>query len=273
ISSGLPDIDSGNFEKTTAFDITNDSVAYIQFYTNDKGEADEAAISVWHDSGSQEITSLYPDENCRFTSAQIATGSDNKYIVLMGQRCKKGDTRTSWQFYVVDASNGSSNRAMTSFQPGAFVPYAHTNYLTFTPDKRTLYFTVPDGVAANTAIMVAVDMSAISNDNVPLQKDAIMPRLSSQPYDWKANPGPVMSPDGRWLAVITNTPNDEAQINVFDTNDRSLAPLTTAAGRRGDSISTMAFSPDSRRLIYVAGGNGGDDNSLFSLDMGSGSSE
>jgi hypothetical protein len=270
VASVSPVADLVTYEKAVAFDIHNDVVAYVQFFTNDKNEADEAAVSLWDGKNELEVTSLYPDENCRFTSAQIAISPDNKLLVNVGHRCKKGDTRTSARLYVVDPSNGSANQAMSNFQAGAFFPYANSNTLIFSPDGKTVYSTMPDGVSANSTSLIAVDLANANPNNVLLPKYTVVEHYT-KPYVWSDDSAPVLSGDGRWLSVVTNTPNNEAKLNVFDLNDVKTPPIVFSAGRRGDSINDVQFAPDNSRLFYVSGGTGSDDNSLFGMELSSGS--
>jgi hypothetical protein len=260
-----------SFPGVTSFDVTNDTLAFVRFFTTDKGEADEAGVFLWDGNTDREVATLYPTENCRFTSAQIAIVADGRLVLVMGHRCKTGDTRTSWQFYTVDPSSRSFVLSMSDFQTGQFAPYAKTNNIFVAPNSETVYFTIPDGITASTTGLVAVDMANISADNVLIPNNAVMPRFDPKPYDFAKNAGPVVSPDGRWLAIVTNTPNSEATVYVFDMNDPALEPVMVPIGRRGDSVSEMAFSPDSKRLVFVAGGNDGGENSLFAVDLESGS--
>ena len=63
-------------------------------------------------------------------------------------------------------------------------------------------------------------------------------------------------------------------LNVIDLNDPTVPPIAVSAGSRNDVISTMAFTPDSHRLIFIAGSadtGRNANNSLVALDLNTGS--
>ncbi|NWG17170.1 MAG: hypothetical protein HXY41_11080 [Chloroflexi bacterium] len=254
-------------ENVTAFDLTGDGAAYISLFTNDRSEADEAAVVWWNGNAEREVVTLSPTgEDCRFVSGQITVAPDGRFVTAMGQRCKSGDTRTQWQLYVVDPAAGSATLAASDFQAGAFAPFARTNTIHFSPDGSRAYFTVPDGVTAYTVGLKALSMADLSVTNV-IEKQVVMPNFGGA-----ANAFPQLSPDGRWLALVVTTPNNENTLNIVDLSNPGVAPITLSAGSQGDVLSAMVFADDSKRLFAVAGGTDSADNSLFSVDLATGSS-
>lgn len=253
-----------NSDNVVAFDAAPTGVAYVSFFTNDRNEADEAAVFWWSGSAEVEVATLQPSEDCHFTSAQIAVGRDGKFLLVMGHRCTRGDTRTSWQLYSVDPSARSATLANSDFQPGLFASFARTNNILFSPDGSRAFITVPDGVTANTTAIAAVNLSDMSI-NVPLERQAVFPTLAGG-----ANAFPRLSPDGNWLATVVTSPSNDNAVYVWDLADPSATPVIFEAGSRGDTISSMLFTPNSRRLILVAGGDNGADNALIGLDLTSG---
>lgn len=254
-------------ENATAFELTAGGAAYLSFYTNDQNEADEAAVTVWDGTARREVVTLRPTgEDCRFVSGQIAATSDGRYVVVMGQRCKAGDSRTQWQLYAVNPAEGSATLAASDFQTGAFAPFARTNDIFFSRDGSRAYFTIPDGVTAFTAGIKAVNLADFTVSDV-IERQAVLPNFSGAP-----NVFPQFSPDGRWLALVVTTPNNENTLTVLDLANPSVAPITLPASSRGDVFSALAFAPDGRRLYTVAGGVNGADNSLFNVDLATGSS-
>ncbi|MBC6935478.1 MAG: hypothetical protein DWB42_06525 [Chloroflexi bacterium] len=254
-------------ENVTAFDLNADGAAYISLFTNNRNEADEAAVVWWNGSTEREVVTLVPTgEGCRFVSGQIIIAPDGRFVTVMGQRCKTGDTRTQWQLYVVDPAAGSATLAASDFQAGAFAPFAGTNTIFFSPDGSRAYFTVPDGVTAYTAGLKAINLADLSVSNV-IEKQAVMPNFGGAP-----NAFPQLSPDARWLAMVVTTPNNENTLNIVDLANPGVAPITLSAGSRGDVLSAMVFTADSARLFAVAGGVDSADNSLFSVDLATGSS-
>lgn len=254
-------------DKVTAFDMTADGAVYLSLFTNDQNEADEAAITAWNGSAKREVVTLTPTEpGCRFVSGQLATAPDDRFVTVMGQRCKGGDARTQWQVYLIDPAEGSATLAASDFQVGAFVPFARTNNIFFLRDGSRALFTVPDGVTAFTVGLKSANLADLTVSDV-IARQVVMPNFSGAP-----NAFPQFSPDGRWLAMIVTTPNNENTLNVIDLSDSTVAPITLPAGSRGDVLSAMAFTADSKHLLAVIGGTDSGDNSLFSVDLTSGSS-
>lgn len=252
-------------DNVVAFDVSPTGVAYVSFFTNDRGEADEAAVLWWSGSAEVEVATLQPEEDCHYTSAQVAIGNDGTFLLMMGHRCTRGETRTSWQLYTVDPSARSATLASSDFQPGLFASFARTNNILFSRDGSTAYFTVPDGVTANTVAIAAVNLSDMSI-TVPLERQAVFPTAGGS-----ANAFPRISPDGNRLATVVTSPSNDNAVYVWNLEDTSEAPVIFEAGSTGDTISSIAFTPDSARLILVAGGERGADNSLIGLDLASGS--
>jgi WD40 repeat protein len=252
-------------DNVVAFDAAPTGVAYVSFFTNDRSEADEAAVFWWSGNAEVEVATLQPDEDCRYTSAQIAIASDGQFLMVMGHRCRAGDTRTSWQLYTIDPSARSATLAASDFQPGLFASYARTNNILLSRDGSTAIFTVPDGVTANTAAIVAVNLADMEI-SVPLDRQAVFASLSGG-----ANAFSRLSPDGSRLATVVTSPSNDNAVYVWNLAAPSAAPVIFEAGSTGDTISSMVFTPDSSRLILVAGGDSGADNSLVGLDLTSGS--
>jgi WD40 repeat protein len=251
-------------DNVVAFDVAPTGVAYVSFFTNDRNEADEAAVFWWSGNAEVEVATLQPEEDCHYTSAQVAIASDGTFLLILGHRCTRGETRTSWQLYTVDPSARSATLASSDFQPGLFAAFARTNNILFSKDGNLAYFTVPDGVASNTAAIAAVNLSDMSI-TVPLERQAVFASLSGG-----ANAFPRLSPDGNWLATVVTSPSNDNAVYVWNLADSTAAPVIFEAGSTGDTISNIVFTPDSARLILVAGGERGADNSLVGLDLATG---
>ncbi len=257
-----------SYGNVTAFDINNDGVAFVSFFTNDQNEADEAAVLWWSGSAEREVATLRSDAGCKYTSASIGIAPDGNLMVIMGHRCQTGDTRTSWQIYMIEVEARSATMAATDFQSGTFAPYARTNNIFFSPDGETAFFTVPDGITANTVSVQAVNIASMET-SIVIPQQALMFSLSGAP-----NAFPRLSPDGRWLALVVTSPNNTNTLTILDLSDRSAAPITAEAGSQNDVISDMAFSADSQHLIFIGGAGGGGreaNNSLSTIELSSGS--
>jgi hypothetical protein len=187
---------------------------------------------------------------------------------MLGHRCTSGDTRTSWQLHRVNVEERSTSMAASDFLTGQFASFAGTNQVTVLPGGNTALFLLPDGITANTAGLMTLNLGDSSTAEV-IQNQAVYPTLSGGP-----NAFPSVSPDGRWLALVTTSPNNDNTLNVIDLNDPTAAPITVSAGSTGDVISSMAFSGDGQRLIFIAGSpdtGRNANNSLVALDLETGS--
>ena len=254
-----------NFEEVTAFDMRNGSLAFISLFTNEENEAVEAAVFLSDGTSNREIATLLSSENCQYTSASIAIVSEAQLVVVMGHRCQ--NETTNWRFHTVNIESRSATLAMTDSQPGGFFSGSRTNNLYVSPNGSHTYFTVPDGLSNRTVALAAVDMNSM-NVNVVVPNWAWMPRFTGNPdpHALDANHTPILSPDGRWLAVVRQSPNADASIVITDLLLPNIAPIEISAGSRGDSIGEIFFAPDSSLVYYVAGGNNGNNNSIFSLE-------
>ncbi|MEZ4669160.1 MAG: WD40 repeat domain-containing protein [Anaerolineae bacterium] len=253
------------YENVTAFDLTDDGAAFVSFFTNDKNEADEAAVMWWDGSSQQEVATLKPaSEDCKFTSASVAILPDGKLLLVMGHRCKKGDTSTNWQLYAVNPTERSATLAASASQPGAFAAFARTNVIFVSPAGDRAYFMVPDGIESNTAGLKAVNLGDLS------LTDVVDKQLVAATYSGGANAFPRLSPDGKWLAAVMTSPNNENTLQIWNLADSNVAPISLSAGSRGDTVSSMAFTPDGSKLMAVIGGDNTANNSLIAVELATG---
>ncbi|MBC7815119.1 MAG: hypothetical protein H7175_28435, partial [Burkholderiales bacterium] len=62
------------FDNVAAFDMQFGQLAYATFFTNDRNEVDEVAVTVWDGTAGRELATINPDPDsvdCRFTSASL----------------------------------------------------------------------------------------------------------------------------------------------------------------------------------------------------------
>ncbi|NWF68502.1 MAG: hypothetical protein HXY40_05400 [Chloroflexi bacterium] len=263
----------GDIENTVDFDLNTSAAAYIRFFTNDRGEVTEAAVNLWNGSATQEVATLVPESenDCRYTSASVALLDDGRILSVLGQRCRQGsDTGTRWKFFVIDPTTRTVEETLSEAAAGQFASESRTNNLYVTADGSNVYFTVPDGVSLNTVGLRRVSLADMAPHEV-LARSVVMPRYTLRPYDWSDPASPVLSNDGRWLALAVSTPDNDGSVQVVDFSAPDTPPIALSAGDRGAVISMMAFTQDNTRLLYVAGGTTGNDNSLFALDLASAS--
>ncbi|MBN8618075.1 MAG: hypothetical protein J0L63_04165 [Anaerolineae bacterium] len=254
-----------SYENVTAFDLSNTGAAFVSFFTNDKNEADEAAVLVWDGTASREVATLNPaSDDCKFTSASVASLPDGKLLLVLGHRCKTGNTATTWQLYSVNPEERSATLAASDTQGGAFAAFARTNTIYLSPDGAQAYFTVPDGRTANTVGIKRVSVADLS------LTDVVDQNVIAATYSGGANAFPQLSADGNWLAVVVGSPNNENVLQIWSLGDISVAPIVVSAGSPGDTISSMVFTPDSKQLIAVVGGDRTANNSLISVELSTG---
>jgi hypothetical protein len=254
------------FENVTAFDLATGLVSFVSGFADSQGDVTEAGIFVWAGDGNpSEISTLFADNGCEFRSASLAFVTTEQLIVNLGQRCN--GSRTTWALYSVDIDGRAAGLELSGNAVGSYFAASRPNTVIVAPDGETAYFTYPDGLAQNTVTLRAISLTDMEASDT-LAANAIMPRfVAGRPFDVTANARPVISPDERWFAIVTNNGNNEAAINILDLNMPELPPLTISAGNRGDTISSMAFTADSAQLLFVSGGNDGGNNSLFTVNL------
>lgn len=252
-----------------SFDVNNDGVAYSQFFTNDFNEADEAAVIWWsRDSGSdREITAFTAQEDCKFTSSYVKVGPDGNIWLILRETCRQG---SEWQLYNVNPEDRSARLALTQEPRGTLASFAETNNIFFSPNGETMFYTLPDGVTASSTGLYAINVEDMADPTELVARDALMPTYGSI-RDGKRNAFPELSPNGRWYAVVVGNPNNENALHVYDLENIENPPVIISAGSRGDTVAFMEFTRDSDRLIFVAGGTTGSDNSIFALELENGS--
>ncbi len=245
---------------TVAFEQNADGVAFVNFFTNDRGEADEAALTWWNGDVDRELTAHLAEENCKYVSAHVSIAPDGMIWLSLAGRCP-GES-TMMRVYRVNPADRSEEMLFEVESGGLFSTTSQTNSLHFSPDGNTVLYTVPDGITTSTASLHAYDV-ATGNSTVLVRQSAVVPSMQLP-----ANAPLTISPDGAWMAVaVTSVNQADNSLRVYNVNDPSQV-VEFEAGGSGDVISWMQFTPDSRRLVFVAGGPGGKDNSLQFLDLG-----
>lgn len=266
INSTVGASEVANFENVTAFDLNENSAAFMSFFYDDQSRATEVAISVWDGDNDREIATLIADEGFYYSTASITQLSDGRLAATLGYREINGTTQ--WQLYLVDVENRAANLVTSGNSNGGYFPFTGTNTIYAAPDASGVYFTLPDGVTNQTAQLAASNTSD-AEPSIVIDRDMITSSTSDLPYDAN-NHEAITSPNGQYLAFVQNTPNAEATLTVVDMTAMDLPPIEISAGDRGDTIGEMIFTPDNSQLLYVAGEDEGGDNSLFALDLATG---
>ena len=265
---------SFNNDRVVAFDLSDDYLAFVSFYTDPNDRANEAAIYFMEGDGvANEVSTLYAEEGCFFRSAQVAIINSDLMSLIVGQRCSAG---TEWVLYMVDTVNRTNNRTFVDGDvTGDYYAVARSNVMVASPDTGTVYFTYPDGFVENTTNVQPVILSDIQPTE-PLFNNAQMPHFSeSGVYPRSISSYPVLSPDGAWLALVTDLVTGDyvkdAKLHVIELNAPELPPITSELHNNNhkDTFAVIAFTPDSRKVLYVGGGNNVQPNSLFMIDLAS----
>ncbi|MBZ0291813.1 MAG: hypothetical protein K8L99_04525 [Anaerolineae bacterium] len=230
-------------EGVTAFELDDERLLMMRFFTNSVGQANEATLYLWDGERAREISTLMPDRDCRYTSASITLMTDHA-LLLMGHRCR--DQGTSWQLYRADIADGRLSLLASAAQPGGFLPYTRTNSAYLAPDGQHLFFTVPDGVTSNTVSLLRVDLNSLEVEEV-IDRQIVMATAGAA----SSNAFPQRSPDGRWLAAVITSPNQDNRLALLDLTTGTVS--TVNAGTRGDVIPALRFSADSSRVYFLAG--------------------
>lgn len=250
-----PFVEAAAFPEIVAFALGDAGAYAVRFFTDVNGLADEAALIGWDGVASREITTLTPARGCDWTSAALAPYVGGGVILSLGQHCPGG---SQWRLFTVH-DDGVATEHVYMPGGGAYLPTSTVNRLIPLADGQRVLATFPNGRAASVANLVLADLAART---VTLVTEGVtvdtfpggLARLFQR------------APDGRFLAYVSSTANDEHFLHRLAL-DGSIMPVTISAGSRGDIIATFSFGADGR-LVYVVGGTGGQDNTLFLLPAG-----
>lgn len=242
--------------------IDNDRVGFVQFFTNQFNEADEVAITVWDGNTEREIVSYLAEERCRYTGSRMAAGPDDNLYVSLLKNCGQG---ADLELIRIDLDSASAESLFTVDPPGGFYPFSQTNNIFFSPDGDTLFYTLPDGVRNNSVSLVAYDLASGTSSTV-IERQVEMPNQGGT-----FMPPAQISADGRWFVSVVTAPNlRNNSIYAVDLNDPATPPVVMPAGNDEDTVLFLGISPNSKFIVFVAGGDKGRDNSLFHYELGSG---
>lgn len=255
-------------ERASALSWNGTELIALQYFTNADGQADEAVVSIWDGAATRELASVVAAQNCRFTGGQISAAGADKIVMVMGERCRGGDGRTRWQFYVVDRASGSATLALSAAQDGGAFVSTQTYNITSLNDGATALFTAADGVSRDTAAVYSVDLNTLGAANPVIGRAGVFRRYVPLRYTLGEIAPAVFSPNGQFWAVVTALP-DKSELVILDFAALD-APIVVPLQRSGDSVRVMGFTADSSALIYVAGALGGGDNAVFRLDLATG---
>lgn len=258
----------GNFENAAAFEMNAQGASVLSFYFDSRGEAVEAAVLLWDGENQREVATLFADHNnrCAYQTGSIAALPDGRQAVLLGLRCERGNVRDpQWQLHLIDPQTRSASQLLSGRAAGSYFPFARTNQIFAAPDGRSIFFVVPDGLTNRSTSLLQSDLNNPAANTI-IERSALTASVSALPFASGGHPL-RRSRDGRWLAAVVSDPNGNTTLQAIDLNAPELLPIVLSAGARGDTISETTFAQSSERLFYVAGGLGGANNSLWVLDL------
>lgn len=235
-----------------AFHLVDNAAVWVNFFTNNQGEVNQAVITRLEGTARTEMMRLTPDVTCRFTSAQISPILEGQYAVVMGQRCQEVGG-TQWQFYLINPTADLATLIVSDTAGGPFAPAASTNLLLPALNNAQVWFTVPDGLIPRTTRVLLSDLHPLTEAQTVVQEGAVMPLYTASDFTVNENAVPVFSADRRYWAMVVSSNRDTPSIAVIDRQNPSSPPVTIAADNRQDSIPFVGFSPDNSRLYYVTG--------------------
>lgn len=241
-----------------AFEQAADGVAFVRFFTDDRSEADEVAVTFWDGNTDRELTSFFAEEGCRYLNANIKTAPDGQLWLGLVSRCAGNSTQN---VYRINPQTRSVELIFSQESRGAFPQSTEANRFWFSTDGNTLFYTIPDGFTLETVSLNAYDIATgESRELIPRQ--VVIPGVDGSDT---GNEPTRVSPDGRWLVVVVTDPDGkQSRLNFFDLQNPTAEPIVIAAGGRDDIFRYMDFTPDGTKLVYVSGGY---DNSLFFIDL------
>ena len=215
---------------------------------------DRSSTDLW-------MTSWRGDTTIRLTSTPEGESSprwspDGRYLSFLSSR---GDAKGS-QLWLLDRRGGEAMRV--SDVKGGISEYA------WSPDGRRLVFLVGDADDEDSTAApkpIVVDRYAFKSDGSGYRgaqrehlylfdlQTRVLEQLTSGPFD---DESPAWSPDGRWIAFVSNRtadPDRNRNTDVFVIEARAGATprrLTTYDGRDDGSL---AWSPDGALIAYRQG--------------------
>ncbi len=241
----------------TAFDQNDDGVVFASFFTNDRQEADEVAVTWWDGNIDRELVAMLAEDGCKYLSANVRLAPDGMIWLALAERCGSGPNTV--HAYRINPADRSMELMFSEEAGGAYAAFAQTNSIFFSGDGSMVFYTVPDGFTNATASLHAYSM-ADGTTTIVMRQQVVVAAVDPPP-----NAPLTISPDHNWVALVVTSPNGrENTLRLISLVDPTAAAIETPAGGQGDTVRYMAFTRDSSKLVYVAGGN---DNSLLMVDL------
>ncbi len=240
----------GNFENVADFTITAEGASFVTMFRNAQNEFVEVGVNVWDGTSTREVTTLVSNqsEGCVYTSVSLDHITATQLVVTVGFRCRRGVTATQYQLYSVDLETRIATLLLQGQAKTQFLPSSRTNQVIVAPNNASIFQLLPDNLRTDSGVLVEVQLSA-PVERVLLPGAIQMPQVGRPP----ANSLPVLSPDGRWLALVVNDANNNATLYAYDLDAATIPPIFVPSSSRGDRFSGVQFTGDSGTLFYLAG--------------------
>ncbi|HLA42597.1 MAG TPA: hypothetical protein VJZ27_04130, partial [Aggregatilineales bacterium] len=243
------------FTDVVAFDITDSGVAFVTFLVNQFQQADEIVLNWWEDGDNEdEVISLRASEGCEFISGYVKRGPDDFYWLALAERCSS----TEWQLFRIEPDGSNALLAMQITPPGAVRTTSEVNNIIFSKNGNHFFYTLPDGLGNNRVSLNRVAVDDLFAPKTVIEQAVVMPGFALSKAAFA-----TFSPDGNRMALPTNTPSGESALYVIDFNRPTATPTMITDFARNEVISFLQFTPNSRRIVYVAGGTDGGDNAIY----------
>lgn len=251
-----------DFNSTTggvvAFDLTNDGVSYLRFIQNSQSQAIQAEVNLWTSGQPRVPVTINAAQNCRYVSGFILDADEDVWIGL-AERC----SQTEWQLFRMNKDAQNAVLALTAQARGAFTGGAQTHNLFLSNDGDHLFYSLPSGRTQNSIDLFQLPINDTRSPQPVIEADAM-----TLDYSGSVDAPPALSPDGKWLAFVARDGN-ASFIQIVNLDDATQAPssirVTTS---QSDSISWLAFTPDSSEVVYIAGRDKLAGNTLYHTEVG-----
>ena len=266
-------------EKPTvaSFDLQNDGVTYIEFFTNSKQQANSAELHFVDNNGNDRslkdnlaLSNTDDKKICYFVSAKVLRVSDKVYTML-GEKCTPGNT-TTWRIHRTDFAGGVGTDIVPPTPTGkngvAIFSYQHaTNEMYLLPGGKDILFAVPNGDTLDLA-----DIARLNLDKGDIQ--SVIGGVTMPQYP---PTGPVhflFSPKGDKLAMVTRIAANVEQVFIYDLTALDKAPVVVPSSGSGkiadaDHVTGLAWTGDSSKLFFTMTGQ---NQAMYSFDPSSGQS-
>jgi hypothetical protein len=256
----------GTFDWTTAFELYDDGALMFRLFPDGKGNATEADVDWWTESGRQTLVTLEPvypedkpDIECGITAGAVARMGDTAYI-LTGQKCETGSS--NWRLVSVPMAGGQATEIAFETPGGGFFPGNFAIDLYPTRDGLGFLVGVPSGMARNTMSLLWVPLDGRIRpvlEGYHVKGDRFGNRLTE-------GRNMVLSPNGQGLAFVTVTGNQQETLWLLDLSTPGNEPVKLEEEGANQRIFHYVWAVNNT-LYYAAGGI--ESNSLHMVTLGS----